>query len=291
MQLEAFAKINWSLDICGVREDGYHLMDMIMQPISLCDDIILLPASDLSITTGGFPPSRADESNLAMKAARALQRCAKTSQGARIHLYKRIPMGAGLGGGSADAAAVLIGLNRMWKTGLSETELASVGLSVGADVPFCLSGGLKRVRGIGEEMEEYPCRLNYWLLVFQPCRGLSTKIIFESYDASRVRHPDTENALLALKEANLPLLEKSIGNVLEPVSAALRPEIDAAISRLHGHGALISAMSGSGSAVFGVFSSRENALKAKDILSREYRHIHLCHTQSDSIRFSEDEAE
>ena len=123
MILEAFAKINWSLDITGTREDGYHLMDMIMQPVSLADDIVLTPSDDFEITTDGYPRSRADRTNLAMRAALALKETTGFSGGAHIHVHKRIPMGAGLGGGSADAAAVLFGLNRIWDLGLTGEEL------------------------------------------------------------------------------------------------------------------------------------------------------------------------
>ena len=123
MRLEAFAKINWSLDIIGIREDGYHLMDMIMQPVSLADEVSLTAADDMAITTDGYPRSRADGSNLAMRAAVALRELTGYSGGIHIHVHKRIPMGAGLGGGSADAAAVLCGLNRMWDLGLTGNEL------------------------------------------------------------------------------------------------------------------------------------------------------------------------
>ena len=111
MILEAYAKINWSLDITGVREDGYHVMDMLMQPVSLADEIVLIPSDTLSITTGGWPPSRADESNLAYRAALALKNETGCAHGVQIHVEKKIPIGAGMGGGSTDAAAVLTGLN------------------------------------------------------------------------------------------------------------------------------------------------------------------------------------
>ena len=179
MRLEAFAKINWSLDIIGIREDGYHLMDMIMQPVSLADEIVLTPADKLEITTDGYPRSRADRTNLAMRAALELKDSAGYPGGVHIHVHKRIPMGAGLGGGSADAAAVLCGLNRLWDLGLTGDELEKTGLRLGADVPFMIRGGLARVRGIGELIEPRPCRNNYWILIFRPCRGLSTREIFE----------------------------------------------------------------------------------------------------------------
>ena len=290
MLLKAFAKINWSLDITGVRSDGYHLMDMVMQPVSLADEIELTPASDLRIYTDGNPPSRADHTNLAWRAADLLRRTSGTDAGVRISLHKSIPMGAGLGGGSADAAAVLFGLNRLWHLNLSSEKLEEIGLSLGADIPFCLRGGLVRTRGIGELLEDRPCAINYWLLVFQPCRALSTREIFENYHASAsLQRPDTENVLSALASGDSSLLAASVGNVLESVSSVRCPEIPEAVSALKAAGAFAARMTGSGSAVFGVFRSRTLAEKARAMLSPRYRSIHLCHTQSDSIRIMEEE--
>ena len=264
MRLEAFAKINWSLDIVGVRDDGYHLMDMIMQPVSLADEIVLTPADNLEITTDGYPRSRADRTNLAMRAALELKDSAGYPGGVHIHVHKRIPMGAGLGGGSADAAAVLCGLNRLWGLGLTGDELEKTGL---------------RPR---------KCRNNFWMLIFQPCRGLSTREIFESWNPDFVRHPDTESALAALENGNLMQLSASIGNVLEPVSVSRCPEIGEAVHSLLSAGARLAAMTGSGSAVFGVFSSGTEAEKAAAVLSKKWKRIHICHSQTDSVRISEE---
>ena len=289
MLLKAFAKINWSLDITGVRPDGYHLMDMVMQPVSLADEIDLFPAPDISIVTSGFPVSRADTSNLAWRAASLLRDHCGVQQGVQIRLHKTIPMGAGLGGGSADAAAVLHGLNRLWNLGLSVNDLESVGLSLGADVPFCVHGGLVRTQGIGELLEDHPCAINYWLLIFQPCRALSTREIFSAYHtASCEQRPDTGKVLSSLETGNPDLLADSIGNVLEPLSAASCPEIREAVAALKSAGAFAAQMTGSGSAVFGAFRSRVLAEKALASLGRRWRTIHLCHTQSDSVRIMEE---
>ena len=289
MILKAFAKINWSLDITGQREDGYHFMDMLMQPVSLSDEIILAPASTLEISTGGWPRSRADESNLAYRAALALKNAAGTSLGARIHVHKQIPIGAGMGGGSSDAAAVLTGLNRLWKTGLSRAELEHIGLTVGADVPFLIRGGLARTRGIGEDLEDHDCRSNYWLIIIQPCPGLSTGQVFSLWHESAPSdRPDTDQALQALETGDLNLLCASIGNVLQPVSEKLRPEIAEACACLKAEGALAARMTGSGSAVFGVFRSSIAAEKAFHRISGRYKTVFLCHTQHDSVRLMEE---
>ena len=157
MRILARAKINWSLDITGRREDGYHLMDMLMQPVTLHDIVTIEKAEEVTLTTSGsllLPPS---EDHLALRAARALQKHTGCSLGASIHVEKHIPVGAGMGGGSADAAAVLHGLNALWQLNLTQQELEAIGLTLGADVPFCLRGGLTRTTGIGEIMQPLPC--------------------------------------------------------------------------------------------------------------------------------------
>ena len=287
MRLSAFAKINWSLDITGVREDGYHLMDMLMQPISLADEIELSPlfSEEIRLTTGGYPPCRADEHNLAYRAAEALKKATGFPLGVSIHVEKQIPIGAGLGGGSADAAGVLFGLNRLWETGLSGAELESIGLTLGADVPFCLRGGLARTTGIGENLKAVPNKYCYWLIVVQPCHGLKTGEVFQLWrDGPELRHPDTDAAETALREGSLTDLCDGIGNVLEPVASRLRPEIPQAIRELRNAGALRAVMTGSGSAVFGIFQSSVLAEKAWRQLRTRWRNTFLCHTQQDSIR-------
>jgi len=287
MFLEAYAKINWSLDITGVRDDGYHLMDMIMQPVSLYDEITVTPARTLGITTAGWPPSRADESNLAYRAARVLREKTGYPGGAQIHVHKHIPIGAGMGGGSTDASAVLVGLNILWETGLSPEELEELGLSLGADVPFFIRGGLTRTRGIGEDLESHECMHNFWLIVIQPCPGLSTAQVFSLWRQDGSYHrPDTKAALHALETGNLEELCARLGNVLQPVSERLRPEIADACRDLSANGALFAGMTGSGSAVFGVFRSPLSAKKAYAKLSAVYKTIFLCHTQHDSVRIT-----
>lgn len=289
MILEAFAKINWSLDITGVRNDGYHLMDMLMQPVSIADEITLSSAASLSVSVSGWPPVREDETNLAYRAAEALKRVSGCQEGVAIHVKKRIPVGAGMGGGSSDAAAVLIGLNRLWHTGLSQEELEAIGLTLGADVPFFLRGGLTRTRGIGEKLEDIDCLYNYRLVMIQPCSGLSTAQVFHMWEnAPDLKHPDNDAVESALKNGQLSLLCESIGNVLQPVAEKLRPAIVEACNALNQQGALVSAMTGSGSAVFGVFSSETTAGNAFRHLQQRYRTIFLCHTQHDSIRISQE---
>lgn len=288
MVIDARAKINWTLDIIGVREDGYHLMDMLMQPVSLSDTVTLFPADDLSLTTGGFPLLKPDEHHLALRAARALKAFTGYPSGAAIHVHKRIPVGAGMGGGSADAAAVLYGLNALWNTGLTQAQLETLGCGLGADVPFCLRGGLTRTGGIGERLVSLPCPRLYWLVVIQPCRGLNTGEIFAAWNEETcIDRPDTDLAQEALTGGDPSRLFASLGNVLQPVSCGRRPGISEAIAALKDEGADAALMTGSGSAVFGVFPDASSARIAADAMKRRWRTVHLCHTELDSLVISD----
>ncbi len=290
MRIEARAKINWTLDITGQRDDGYHLMDMLMQPVSLADDVTLTPADEITLTTGGSPPLPADERHLALRAALALQRHTSCRKGAAIHVEKRIPVGAGMGGGSADAAAVLSGLNRLWGTGLTQSELEALGLTLGADVPFCLRGGLTRTTGIGERMEDLPCRRMYPLVVVQPCEGLSTKEIFTAYHAGvAVQRPDNASAARALAAGDASALPAVLANVMQPVSETRRPAIGEAIAMLHHHDAIAAQMTGSGSAVFGVFPDTQTADRALSALLLRWPKTWRCETCLESLVIYDDD--
>lgn len=284
MLVEARAKVNWTLDILGTREDGYHLMDMLMQPISLSDLISLEEADDIFLTAEGNHSIPSDRSNLAWRAAAALQQAAGITKGVRIHVTKRIPSGAGLGGGSADAAGVLWGLNILWETGFSDTQLEQIGLTIGADVPFCLRGGLARVSGIGEVITSLPGAPTWPMVIIQPCEGLSTGAVFRAYHASEgITRPDTAGALAALQRNQPKLLTSVMGNVLEGVSREARPAISTAIDALYRHGAICAAMSGSGSAVFGVFPDSSAAETAAGILTGYWATTLVCHSCEKSL--------
>ena len=284
MRIQARAKINWTLDITGQREDGYHLMDMLMQPVTLHDIVTIEPAEAVTLTTSGQPLLPPDESHLALRAARALQRHTGCTLGAAIHVEKHIPVGAGMGGGSADAAAVLRGLNMLWRLGLTQAELERVGLTLGADVPFCLRGGLTRTTGIGERMEPLPCGRDWPLVVIQPCEGLSTGAVFRAWhQQAEVIRPATGNAARALAEGDLSLLGRSLGNVLQPVSQGMRPEIAQAVDALTASGASAALMTGSGSAVFGVFARDKDAQAAYEHLHSRWDRTWLCATCRESM--------
>lgn len=288
MRLEARAKINWTLDITGQREDGYHLMDMLMQPVTLADTIWIEPADDIVLETGGDPYLPPSESHLCWRAAQAMRQATGMALGAHIRLHKRIPVGAGMGGGSADAAAVLAGLNRLWNTNLSQAQLEAVGLTLGADVPFCLHGGLTRTTGIGERMEPLPCAHSYWLCVVQPCEGLSTGAVFKAYHAmGEVTRPDTQRAMQALATGDTALLAQSLHNVMQPVSAQMRPEIEQAVEALKANGAACALMTGSGSAVFGVYEEETAAQAACSALKALWSRCWVCSTCGENIIIEE----
>lgn len=287
LRLEARAKINWTLDILGSREDGYHLMDMLMQSVLLEDDITLEENDRLVLRSkaGLNGPSAVssqeaaaeavpfDERNIAYKAALALQRYTGCSKGASITLQKNIPSGAGMGGGSADAAAVLVGLNRLWQLNLSMQELLDIGLKLGADVPFMLTGGLARVGGIGEKIESLSPAPTVWLVLIQPCDGLSTKEIFTAYDHPHsgltIAHPRTEEAQKALLCNDLALLGNAMDNVLEGISISKRPAIAQAAKTMEELGAIRGMMTGSGSVVYGVFADEVSAKEAQHTLNAQ----------------------
>ena len=257
-----------------------------MQSVTLADEITLEKTLDgeITLTTGGTPLLPADEHHLALRAARALQKATSCPLGARIHVVKHIPVGAGMGGGSSDAAGVLVGLNRLWETGLTRAELEDVGLTLGADVPFCIRGGLTRTRGIGEAMQELPCGQCFPLVVIQPCGGLSTRDVFAAYHAQAVSfRPDNDAAQAALADGDLRALSPALGNVLQPVSEQMRPAIADAIADLRNCGAAAALMTGSGSAVFGAFETKDTADVAFAALSQRYDRVFRCETCMESV--------
>lgn len=284
MKINAYAKINWHLEVTGTREDGYHTLDMLMQQVSLSDELTLNAADDLSLDIGDARYVSSGKENLVFRAAQALKNATGCPYGAAMTLRKRIPVGAGLGGGSADAAAALLGLNRLWNLNLSKNELARIGLSVGADVPFCTIGGFCRVRGIGEEIDPLPMNRQYWLLIVQPCRGLSTKQVFSSLPDKEEERPVPRvlTAARALQEGDFAALTNAAVNHLQPISVLLRPQIAECIDKMKDCGARFAMMSGSGSAVYGVYAGYAAAQNAFRRIIKKYRSTYLTYTLKSS---------
>ena len=269
MEIQARAKINWTLDVVGKRADGYHLLDMLMQPLSLCDTMRIEPAEELSLRIQGAEGLSAQGDNLILRAGKALREAAGINAAAAICLSKRIPMGAGLGGGSADAAAALKGLNLFWHIGFDLDTLCEIGVKLGADVPFCLHDAPRRAQGIGEILSPIESRV-FPLVLIQPCEALSTKEVFAAYHSADIPSPDTRKAASALALGNLAALKAAAGNVLESASIPLRPQIAQAKTALYENGAAFAQMTGSGSVVFGVYETDEAADRAFEALKKQY---------------------
>lgn len=267
LQIKAPAKINWALNITGRRSDGYHLLDMVMQTLDLHDDMTFEDAQDITLSVDGIIPGDADK-NLAVRAARALNARAGTSRGARITLTKRIPARAGLGGGSADCAATLRALNALWELHLSDAALMDLGATLGADVPFCLTGGLCRVRGIGEHIDRAPAAPEIPLVLVTPGGGLSTAEVFTLWD--RGRFPavalDAPALIDAVADRRLDAVDRLCANALTTPAVELMPEIGGLIEDMRRLGARAAFMTGSGSTVVGAFDDIEAARRAAEAL-------------------------
>lgn len=271
MEIQARAKINWTLDIVGKRPDGYHLLDSVMQPLALCDTLRLEPAHDLTLSIAGTNALSAGPDNLVLRAAEALRQAAGIENGARITLTKRIPMGAGLGGGSADAAAALRGLCQLWKLSFSLEQLCELGVRLGADIPFCLHDRPMRAQGIGERLTPIACSRCFPLVLIQPCAALSTKEVFSAYhQQENVAASDTALVLNGLAHGQLSPIAAGIRNALEQASIPMRPEIAVARNALLAAGAAAAQMTGSGSVVFGAFETATQAKAAYDALRAQF---------------------
>ncbi len=254
--LLARAKLNLSLDITGLRQDGYHLMDMVMQSVSLSDRVTLERSDGLS--PEDFEYGGADTG---FRAAKLFFDTTGVKGGVKVSIEKTIPSQAGMAGGSADAAAVLVGLNRLYRTGLGREDLCAMGVKIGADVPFCLTGATARVSGIGEIIEPLPFFGQGHYLIVKPPFGVSTPAAFKAFDSMLdCPRPDQKRLMAAMERFDIPEMAAAAENVLERAAA---PEAIGKIRRaLIESGAGMSLMTGSGSAVFGLYERVEDAEKA-----------------------------
>lgn len=263
MRVKAHAKINWALNILGFRPNGYHELDMLMQSVELCDEMVFRPAEDLTLSVNGGP-RECDDKNLVIRAAKAL--CAHVGKelGAQIDLAKYIPARAGMGGGSADCAAALIALNDMWKLELPMETLLAIGLKLGADVPFCLAGGLARVSGIGENIDPMPAAPAIPLAMVTPGGGLSTQDVFRAWDAGdrAVSAHDMYDLARAVMDKDLGRIAALTHNSLEAPAVDMMPEIGACMAAFRDLGAGAVFMTGSGSTVVAAFETDEQARNA-----------------------------
>lgn len=265
LTLKALAKINLGLDVLGRRENGYHDVRMIMQTIYLYDNVTLTKVCEPGIrleTNLSYLP--VDENNIAYKAAKILIDEFDIQEGVDIRLDKHIPVAAGMAGGSSNAAAVLVGMNRLFRLGLSQEELMERGVSLGADVPYCVMRGTALAEGIGEQLSSLPPLPRCYVLVAKPGISVSTKMVYETLDAKEiVEHPDIDGILEGLERQDLRKITESMGNVLETVTIEKYPIIETIKKAMKDAGALNAMMSGSGPTVFGIFEDKQTALKAQ----------------------------
>ncbi len=279
IKLPAPAKINIALDILGKRPDGYHEVRMLMQQIKL-HDTVLIERSESSINVScNNPLVPQDCGNIAYKAAKLLLDSAGITSGIKIKIDKRIPMAAGLAGGSTDAAAVLKGINELFALGLSMEQLAQIGVKAGADVPFCIKGGTMLSEGIGEVLTPVSPLQGVFLVVVCPHINVSTQWVYQQLRLDRIsQRPDFELLLGAIGLKDIAKIASSLVNVLETVTIEKYGIIRDIKEKLVSAGALGSLMSGSGPSVFGVFDSFETAKSACEIISHEGWDVFLTET-------------
>ena len=289
---KAYGKVNLGLDITGRREDGYHLVRMVMQSVDIFDtltfervtneDVIEDVRSDESVKVGSStavgsgnitnkpsiiitatndPSLSLGEDNLIYKAARLLMDRFSITDGVRISLTKEIPIAAGMAGGSSDCAATLKGINELFELGLSEEELREIGVTLGADVPYCIMGGTALSEGIGEILTRLPDIPKVTFLIAKPEFGISTKEAYGAFDSileDEVKHPDIDGMVEAVRSGDLSGITERLGNVLEQASIPAHPQIDEIKKIMVENGAEAALMSGSGPTVFGIFAETEN---------------------------------
>ncbi|MBQ0059960.1 MAG: 4-(cytidine 5'-diphospho)-2-C-methyl-D-erythritol kinase [Lachnospiraceae bacterium] len=266
MIVRASAKINLSLDVVGRRDDGYHLVSMVMQSLYLHDVVTIEPQTreDGIFVSSNLPYIPNDDGNLAYRAARILKEKYDIDDGIKIHLQKRIPVSAGLAGGSTDAAAVLFGVNKLYGLGLKMRDLMTIGETIGADVPFCLMRGTALAENIGERLTRLAPMPECAILLAKPTFGISTKQAYKEVDEeTNLVHPDVKGQVEALEQGDLAGVISRMGNVLEAPAIRQYDQISDLKKAMMENGALGSLMSGSGPTVYGVFKDREEAEDAK----------------------------
>lgn len=260
IELKARAKINLSLDIVAKRPDGYHDVKMIMQTIELHDKVFLEEtdgAVEVECNSRWVPSGN---ENIAFKAAELLRSRCGLTKGVKIKIIKKIPVAAGLAGGSTDAAAVLKGMNELFSLGLEESELMAAGKQVGADVPYCVKGGTMLAEGIGELLTELHPLPRTCILLVKPRIGVSTAWVYKNLELEKIiDRPDTDMLIRAIADRRVDILAGNMKNVLETVTAKKHDVIREIKQRLLELGAAGSMMSGSGPSVFGIFADRKAA--------------------------------
>ncbi|WP_294154412.1 4-(cytidine 5'-diphospho)-2-C-methyl-D-erythritol kinase [uncultured Clostridium sp.] len=279
MKIKAYAKINIALDVVGKREDGYHLLKMIMQTVDLYDVIeITKTSSDIKLNCNK-PYVPTDERNLAYKAAKLFKEAYKINDGVSINLTKNIPVSAGMAGGSTDAAGVLKLMNRLFNVNASDDELRVLGLKLGADVPYCINGGTALCEGIGEQITQLKPFKDKIVVIIKPPFGVSTKDVYKAFDLSKVVfHPRTEDIMRAMENDDIHFVANNMKNLLENVTLRKHRVIVNIKEAVRSYGALGTMMSGSGPTVFAFFDDMLKAQNCYDEMKKKYKDVFISRT-------------
>lgn len=273
----SYAKINLTLDVVGRRDNGYHDVSMIMQTVNLSDNITVdrIKNGIFIKTNLNFLPT--DSRNIAYAAAELFFEESKISGGAKINIYKNIPVAAGLAGGSGNAAAVLCALNKLYGCPLSWERISQISVNLGADVPYCIMGGTALAEGIGDELTELPAVPKMTVLLVKPPISVSTPYVYGEYDKlENCVHYDTKKMVSSL--GNIYEISENLFNTLEQVTIKKYPVISGIKNKMLSDGALGALMSGSGPSVFGIFDDYNKAKKSADDFFRQFREVYLCNT-------------
>lgn len=274
LKIKANAKINLSLSVLGKREDGYHELDTVMQSIGLSDTVYIEKSNIITVECGKF----GGEDNIAFKTAEAFFKASGIKAGAAIRIQKHIPSAAGLGGGSADAAAVLVGLDRLYEMGLSYERFLNIAVRLGADVPFLIQGGTARARGIGEELEPLKPLCGCYFLIAKGEDKPSTGEMFSRLDSAEYNKPDVDKAALALNSGNL----SAVLSLMDNSFAALWQKSYVKAELLKTHADAVS-LSGSGPAWFAVYRDKDRAVAAEKTLKALNIPVFMCEPQEKSL--------
>ncbi|MDS1030294.1 4-(cytidine 5'-diphospho)-2-C-methyl-D-erythritol kinase [Bacillota bacterium LX-D] len=278
LTINAYAKINLTLDVFRLRPDGFHEVQMVMQSISLKDRLSFAPASTLTLTATD-PQLVNDQTNLVMKSAELLMSKTGVKKGAAIKIEKNIPLAAGLAGGSSDAAAALLGLNILWDLGLTIGDLITIGAELGSDVPFCLIGGTILAQGRGEILRFLPKIPKLWLVLVKPDFGVSTKEVYQRWDELGEKLPEQSfQALEAIYTGDRNRVVAALSNHLELITGKLYPEVLKIKQKLYDLGAKKAIMSGSGPTVYAVVDDETMAQRMALLLKNDYSQVYVTST-------------
>ena len=279
LRLKAWGKINLSLDVLHLRPDGYHQLATVMQSIGLADSLTFQLNDSGRIRLDCNYPQLANDDNLVVRGAKLLQERFCPEQGVDIYLEKKLPVAAGLGGGSSDAAATMKALNYLWGLDLSTSALISLGSKLGADVPFCLVGGTALAQGIGDELSLLKPAPKIWLVLVKPATGLSAGEVYKHWDALGWDSNNyTPGVIKALERGDIHFLAEAVGNDLERAVVSLQPEVEEIRQEMLERGALKAMVSGSGPTVVGFVASEEQGIRLAKGLWNKYPEIHVTYT-------------